>query len=314
MEKYIFPSSLEQHPPPSSLDERSSPLKRKKTNINTPKKEVSILRKDRQKRAEEVYTYNKNVFISIACGKKEDPDLFRAHFVKGFFDEKEISALHKELERSNYWEPREDVRGSRPTTIVGQWTARGRNRQAADPIHPAGRGGLAEQTSNGALSLLLEKMGRKLSCLVAKKRGDIDGVLREYNLTELGFGFFHLFMAPRGYCEMHNDRNDFISVCVGINTPKKGGALELGGTGLAVNIMRGDVLIMDSDQIYHGSAPHQGEENPSLLNPQDRIVGIFICWRKFLRIKGFTLPFIFFLSNLILSQVFLLWIWLERLS
>jgi hypothetical protein len=189
MEKNIFPSSLNRPLPPSSSDEHSSQLKRKNQSINTPQKKVTVLIKNKQQRRTKVYTYNRKVFISISSSQKSDPDLYRAHFVKGFFHEEEISTLHNKLEECDYWEPREDVRGSRLHTIVGEWTAKGRNRQGADPIHPAGKGGKAEQTSNGALTLILEKMGRKLTELVARKRGDIDATMREYGLTEIGFHF-----------------------------------------------------------------------------------------------------------------------------
>jgi hypothetical protein len=291
MEEKISLSPL--NPPiPSSTDEQSSHLKRKKNSkIKTPRVEVSLAAGEKKERRKEVYVYNRNVFLFISCGKRKKK-LLRAHFIKSFFEEEQISELHQVLEKCNYWEPREDVRGSRLTSIVGQWTARGRNRLAADPIHPAGKGGVAEQTSDGRLTLILEKMGRQLSLLVARKRGDIDGTLREYGLVENGFGIFHLFMAPRGYCDMHNDSNDYISVCVGINTPKKGGALELGGTGKGFNIMRGDVLIMDTDELYHCSMENSGTEDSSVPHPEDRIVGIFILWRKFLRIKGFFISFL----------------------
>jgi hypothetical protein len=291
MEEKISLSPL--NPPiPSFNDEHSSQLKRKKkpnppSLIKTPKVSISLAVKDKKKHApaSEVYIYNKNVFLFISCGIRKK-QLLRAHFVKSFFNKEEIEKLHQVLEQRNYWEPREDCRGSRLTTIMGQWTARGRNRMGADPIHPAGKGGLAEQTSDGELNLILEKMGRKVTNLVLRKRGDIDATLREYGQMENGFGIFHLFMAPRGYSDMHNDRNDYISVCVGIQTPKKGGALEVGGIGKAFNIMEGDVLVMDTNELWHGSMSNTGREDSEISSPEDRIVGIFILWKKFLRIKG----------------------------
>ena len=61
-----------------------------------------------------------------------------------------------------------------------------------------------------------------------------------------------------------------------VNTPPSGGALEIAGSGLAFNIQCGDVCIMDSDALVHGSRHYTG-------GPEDRIVGIFILHRSVLR-------------------------------
>jgi hypothetical protein len=294
-------------PPPIAttppLSEQDAPLApRRKNKTKTPKQELRILLKNQRKSAVEAAVFRRNVFLHMRVGNS----LRRAHFIKSFLNEEDISALHQALEKCNYWELREDVRGDRPTTVVGEWTGRGRARHKVDPVHPAGVGGKAELTSDGSLSLILQRIGEKLSSLIELKRPDVAGVLKEYGLEKSLFGFFHLFMAPRGYCCMHRDSNDFISVCVGINTPPNlGGALEFGGSGLAFDIRKGDVLIMDSSEIYHGSRPHRGKEDPYNPKPEDRIVGIFIIWKHYLRLKGFYFFISLFFYFDLLLRVFI---------
>jgi hypothetical protein len=61
--------------------------------------------------------------------------------------------------------------------------------------------------------------------------------------------------------------------------------LEIGGTGYAFNLREGDICIMDSSSLYHGSRDYDGMEDPSKANPADRVVGIFILWKSYLRLK-----------------------------
>jgi hypothetical protein len=276
--------------PSSIADENCSQLKRKrdkkKSKNSTPRVKVRLVVKDKKKRSEKPWIYHQSVFLFITCGRNNR--VMRAHFVKSFFSQEEMINLHEALIQADYWEVLNDIRGKRPTTIVGEWTAQGHNRKAADPIHSAGKGGEAEErlVHNGALSCILKRLGTKLSHLLIDKRGDVAGVLQERKMEEGLFGFFHLFMSPQGYCGMHHDRNDFISVAVGISTPNKGGALEIGGTGKAFNLLRGDVCILDSDRLYHGSTKHEESD-------QVRIVGLFIIWRNYLRVKGLSFLFYF---------------------
>jgi hypothetical protein len=62
--------------------------------------------------------------------------------------------------------------------------------------------------------------------------------------------------------------------------------LEIGGTGYAFNIREGDICIMDSSSLYHGSRDYNGAEDPSEANLTDRVVGIFILWKSYLQLKG----------------------------
>jgi hypothetical protein len=65
-----------------------------------------------------------------------------------------------------------------------------------------------------------------------------------------------------------------------------GGALEIAGTGKAFNIRCGDICMMDSDSLWHGSRDYLGSEDPSHPHSQDRVVGIFILWKSYLQLKG----------------------------
>ena len=62
--------------------------------------------------------------------------------------------------------------------------------------------------------------------------------------------------------------------------------MEIGGTGYAFNINCGDVLMMDSDGLWHGSRDYLGDENPGVSGPNDRVIGIFILHKSYLRFKG----------------------------
>jgi hypothetical protein len=65
-----------------------------------------------------------------------------------------------------------------------------------------------------------------------------------------------------------------------------GGALEIAGSGHAFNLRAGDICIMDSSSLYHGSRDYEGVEDPSTPNSSDRVVGIFILWKSYLKLKG----------------------------
>jgi hypothetical protein len=65
-----------------------------------------------------------------------------------------------------------------------------------------------------------------------------------------------------------------------------GGALEIAGTNRAFNIHRGDVVLMDSDQLWHGSWGYQGHKNPCQPGLADCVVGIFILWKSYCCWKG----------------------------
>jgi hypothetical protein len=208
------------------------------------------------------------------------------------------------LRAKEYWEDRVDVRGDRQTLICGTWNAQAHSRAGLDPLHLAGKGGLLDFI-NPSLELtgLLKSLGKKLSWVVEKKRPDVYETLLEHCAVDADYGIFHLFMAPRGVCDVHNDRNDFLSICLGVKTPKKGyfysyffyliidqfclgGALEIAGTRRAFNIQQGDILVMDTDQLYHGSMAYEGKENPREPGEDDRVVGIFILWKSYCRWKG----------------------------
>jgi hypothetical protein len=44
--------------------------------------------------------------------------------------------------------------------------------------------------------------------------------------------------------------------------------------------------MMDSDGLWHGSRDYEGNENPGAPCPNDRVIGIFILHRSYLRLRG----------------------------
>jgi hypothetical protein len=193
--------------------------KRKKSKNSTPKQEIVIKEKDRRTRSDCCRIVNRNKLLLARCGKK----VFKAHFIKKFYSEIEMDHLLQVMDRSGYWEDRIDCRGDRQTLITGTWNAQGLSRAGIDPLHPAGKGGQEElMNGKGELNTLLAALGERLTNLIMVKRPDVYELLLDYKATQADFGIFSLFMAPRGSCGMHNDRNDVLSVVLGIQTPKKG--------------------------------------------------------------------------------------------
>jgi hypothetical protein len=114
---------------------------------------------------------------------------------------------------------------------------------------------------------LLKKYREKLFSLLPKD------VVNDYNA-------FHLFMCPRGVAGMHRDRNDYVSFLFPISVESgKKGALELGGLGVAFKWEVGDVVILDSQTLQHGTREYEGDLN-------DRMIGIFIIHQSYLRKNG----------------------------
>ena len=88
---------------------------------------------------------------------------------------------------------------------------------------------------------------------------------------------------------MHYDRNDFISVLVMIHLDDdQRGGLEIGGIDLAFNLKIGDVLILDTDQLCHGTEEGYDDSLEDVLSVSatDRLVGLFIIHRSYLRLFG----------------------------
>jgi hypothetical protein len=105
---------------------------------------------------------------------------------------------------------------------------------------------------------------------------------KEEKPEEFPFGLFHLFMSPAGVADDHRDSNDFVSFLFVLKKEEgKGGALELGGLGVALNYSVGDCIIIDSRALLHGTRGYWGEE-------EERIVGLFVAHRSYLYKQGVT--------------------------
>ena len=77
---------------------------------------------------------------------------------------------------------------------------------------------------------------------------------------------------------MHRDMNDYVSVLVHLSTtPNCGGGLEIGGSKICLNWDVGDVIILDSSKLVHGTQCFVGDLN-------DRIVGLWIVHKTILRL------------------------------
>lgn len=182
------------------------------------------------------------------------------------------------------WEYVEDRnRGSKPFYITGDWTAQGHNRPGIDSTYAAGQAGKLEQKTGIGLSEFLMPYAAKASNLLRyslKRRAPalqstLDGMIlisfSYYSeLTSLGvnqYGDFHLFMCPEGASLMHKDKNDWLSFLFLIETePDKGGELEIGGAGVAVAWLLGDVVILDSSNLYHGARHYCGDKEAKSRN------------------------------------------------
>ena len=247
--------------------------KKHKSPFYTPMKKVTLDAVEKEKVADVCQAVNRNMFLRVRSASF----VYRCHFVKNVFSTQEMENLLNVMKRCDYWQARDDARGVRETTITGMWAEQGHSTPVY-PLHPAGVGGKSEECME-TLNILLRKLAKILEPIIERKRPDVYEVLREHGLLDLGIGMFHLFMSPIGSCRMHKDKNDFLSVVVGITTPAAGGALEIGGSGYCFNIRCGDILILDSDSLYHGSRHYSG-------TPEERVVGIFILHRSVLRLKN----------------------------
>jgi hypothetical protein len=204
----------------NSLPEVSVKKRKKKSKNYTQKQVVQVKHKDRRRVARHGFCQivNQNKFLLVRCGMR----VFRIHFLKMIFSEEEMTTLAKALETSPYcWQERDDKRGDRLTLITGTWNARGLFRAGLDPVYKAGLAGKMVEIQQN-LNPLLKTLGEKITEIIKWKRPDVFNLLCKYNAMTADFGIFPLFMAPRGQCGLHNDSNDFISVIVGIRTPKKG--------------------------------------------------------------------------------------------
>jgi hypothetical protein len=225
---------------------------------------------------------SQNCFLDYMAGTLS----FRAHFIKGYFSKEEMMKLREKLLAcpESYWETRSDGRGERRQMYTGRWVER-----CKDKIHPAGLAGKLEAKAQfPILRDLLQQLGEKATLLLKLKRPDIYFVLQEAGIQILDFGSFHLFMCPAGRSLSHLDSQDFISFIFLIYVkPDCGGkGLELTQANVSFPMEIGDVCLLDSDSLSHGSANFDGAENANALHEEDRLVGLFIIHRRLIHLLG----------------------------
>ena len=99
------------------------------------------------------------------------------------------------------------------------------------------------------------------------------------------FNLFHFFMAPLGVTSMHRDVNDFITFLFIIHCEEGGkGGLEVGGADALFKADIGDAILMDADVLFHASRDY----SPVQEDIDDRMVGIFVVHKTFLRLLGLS--------------------------
>ena len=171
------------------------------------------------------------------------------------------------------------------SVILFRWTAQGHS-ATGDPIHPAGRAG-KDAASRAFLRELMAPLAEVASDLLRKYRPSVVEILPP---GPDDFGIFPLFMCPAGLSKLHRDKNDMISFLFLIRAEKgKKGGLELGGLELGLKWEVGDVIIIDSQTLPHGSRDYGGDS-------KERMVGLFIIHKSMLRVRG--------VSNEDISNVF----------
>jgi hypothetical protein len=247
---------------------------------------VEIDIKKKTKHAKKCYIINKSTYLEVG----ERTRVYKAHFLKGFFTEDTMRELADTLFSVDYWEHKEDKRGERGFLFSGEWCQQAHYRYGIDHSYPAGKGGKKE-AQEPIIRDMLESLGRKASALIPKYRPDVYLTLKEGEVERCNdFGLFHLFMCPAGSASMHIDSNDYICAIflIHVGERTKGGGLEIGGCDVCFNLRIGDIILMDSDLLWHGTRGYCGFEDPLLVSRSDRLIGIFIIHRPYLRLNGIS--------------------------
>lgn len=198
-----------------------------------------------------------------------------AVFLKGIFAKEDCDKLCDVLlnEGEKLWEFKKDnVRGSKEYFTTGEWNALGHH-MPSEPIYPAGKAGKAMEKNPeyySTMDKLIKDFSMKITELIKKHRPDVFDEVG----SKLCYGGVHLLIVPRGVSKMHKDVNDKLSILVLLKSEGDGGELELGGTKLAIAWNVGDVIILNSADIWHGSRKFSGFIG-------DRIVADFIIKKHF---------------------------------
>ena len=228
---------------------------------------------------------NESVYLEVQHQKNSRvTECYRGHYLKSVFTEEEMKQFQVTLLscQETHWDSSVDKkRGERAFMFCGGWTQQGHY-----TFHPAGKGGHYKVEVEKVLNSVLTSIGKQLSGLVEKYHPDVWNCLEKHKLinVEGQFGMFHLFMCPAESAKMHYDQNDFFSVLVMIHIGKhQVGGLEIGGLDIAFGFQIGDVLLLNTDQLCHGTRGYYGEEDPSSPFEDDRMVGLFIIHHSYLR-------------------------------
>ena len=214
--------------------------------------------------------------------------------MKGIFTSKEMKELQQALFKVNYWELKNCKQGQKVIAYSGHWNVQAHFDPEKDRSYGAGVGGkIEEKLENPVLQSILENLGIKASAELHRFRKDIVIPMEEENLTNLDFGFFHMFMCACGASFDHIDDNDFVAGAFLINIGKKtvGGGIDLPNYKLSINLRVGDLLIMDSNTIRHGSFRYDTFENSENPTVDDCLVGLFVIHRSYLKLLGFQREF-----------------------
>jgi len=214
-------------------------------------------------------------YIEVGKGNQK----FKAHYIRGVFAKHEMQELAQALDESKHWEHRKDkTRGDKDFFITGRWAAQGHARHGIDHDYPAGKAGKSDQTerNNVKINEILARLSVKASMILRKYRLDIFNVV---DGLDSPYGLFHLFMTPRGVSKMHRDKNDLISLMFLMRKSKNGGELEMGGTDHGIDWDIGDVILLDSSKIPHGTRSFD-------VAKDSRMVGLFIIHKSYCRLHG----------------------------
>lgn len=198
----------------------------------------------------------------------------KAIFISSVFEKSEVEKLCALLDSyDELWEFKKDkTRGPKKYFTTGEWNALGHH-LPNEPAYPAGKAGkmiASNPFKFEELDSKLKEFSTTATKLVCKHRPDIVAGLN----CEQYYGIFHLFIAPRGESRLHKDKDDKLSFLILLKSDGKGGELELGGTKFAISWKVGDVIILDSASILHGSRNFEGDK-------KNRIVGDFIIKKNF---------------------------------
>jgi len=203
-------------------------------------------------------------------------------YINAFFTVEECASLSDHLvTNDNLWEYREDTKqGPKAYLIAGVWTAQGQTSYGKGQTYAAGLAGkwVAEDPDRQSFYDPMASWGVRLCGLLQSFRPDAFSLLQQVPISEKPIGGFPLFMAAQGIAKMHCDNIDYVSILVLIRTTSTdcGGGLEISGSKTCINWVVGDVIIIDSAKLMHGTQAYTGD-------PDDRIVAMWlgICTETF---------------------------------